>query len=451
MIFIKLEKIVKKIKARVGEVKNYLEQSNLILKILNEMVEGDYFYFINKGECSDFKFKQIVKNINLDNLNRIYLKSEEDILLKVIVELSMIIWGRKANLNFINVSQIENFSGVFSGENKLFLYNDFFNFVKANSKINEDAIKTLIDFNKREKEITVDKRLFNGFIDEWDTSNGIYFMSMFRNSYFNQHELKFNLENAMFVDYMFANSHYNHDFMVKGELKHLKCATYLFKHAAIQKKIEIDLSHCESIVGAFYKNENISKDFTLEQIENVNFGEKGFKSMARFISREFFEKFVDDFEKGNLKSNSKLLKFLLCLKSKDVENFLSFKSQLTYNGKIENLHLLKKWLILLKLNNMKNTYVEINYLNYLNIAISIYHEIEKEPAYNKEVLVNLNDQIIDYLKWYESYSDKKALLNKKKLFAERNKVFLEEKGLLDYFTLQKSKLNKNKKSQSIII
>lgn len=427
------------------ETKNYLEQSSLILKIIEKMKIEERFYdlktYYSAREGLKDKFIKAIENIELDEFNRIYLKPNDKLLLKSLIELSMLIWGRNANLNFINVSRVEDFSGMFTNkDNKLVICRNLLDYIKQNGKVGQKEINKLVNFAGDWS--TIRRHVFNGFIDEWNTGKGIIFKGMFKNSNFNQHELNLDLTSATHIHYMFEDAKYNHDFIVKGELKNLKNASYLFRNSTIQKKIEIDLSHCQKITEIFWRTEK-QPNLTFEQIEYVNFGEKVSKNVKRFISLPFFEKIVESYEKEsqNEINQSNLLKFLLRFKYKTILNFLDLSINISYKENIYNVKMLKLWLKLLSFNNIKNVYVEAGYLEWLGVVIN---QIERKRRL-KENVGYMIDEVINYLKWYEAnYSSEKSLINKKKQFIEKNKVFLEENGLLDYLSLQKGKVRENK-------
>lgn len=121
-----------------------------------------------------------------------------------------------ASLNHIDVSQIKDFSKLFSSN---FLYSIF------GKKVNEPYEKAMKSF---------DIRKFNGDISEWDLSNAETIAKMFEGSDFNAHELKWNLKKLKNADYMFHDAKYNHPFI--AETHSLSSARGMFKNCAIENK-----------------------------------------------------------------------------------------------------------------------------------------------------------------------------------------------------------------------
>lgn len=291
--------------------------------------------------------------------------------------------------------------------------------------------------------------MFNGIIDKWNTGNGKYFVGMFRDSIFNQHKLELNLNNAISIRSMFKSSSYNHDFMVKDELKNLQDATYLFHESTNQSKIEIDLRSCKSIEFAFYNTRYT--DFT--QIEGVRFGRrKDDKNIKGFISRKLFKDFVKKCERNEIVRDKGvgLLKLLLTFKYKDVLEFLNFDMEKHKEQRLSDLNALLFWLRLLRLNDLKNIYVESKYLELLSEMISVYLSSSNNDKQNEKA-TNLQDNIKNHLQKYKKVTDEKSLLNKKKIFVEKNKEFLERNKFLDFLGLKGKALNKVKDKKASLI
>lgn len=430
----------------------FLEQSQLIISLFKKLENHPNF------QLEQITEKDLISKgskLKVDDLGRLALTYGDKLLLKMIVSLSIIIWGKNANLNFIDVSKITDFSYLFSDKYK---YLDFkfdkeiFSLILKESLLDEKEIIDLYWMIDDYKRIQVRHEVFDGFINEWDVSLGMDFRGMFYGSEFNQHRLDLNLKEAMFINAMFSNSSYNHPFIVKGELRYLKNAAYLFYDAAIDKEIEIDLSHCDNIEFAFYQNSfslDEVKGFTVEQLEKVKLPENAPNKIELFVSKELFQDVArySKLEKQGMEFQSNLSKFLGKFKCKDVLKFLQLENEENYK-KLKTLSLLKSWLKFLKSKNIKNIYVETAFLKSLSVILPNYYDDRNrfvewdEDGKNGGVFT-----VVDYLNWYENFSDKKTLLNKKKKFIEEHKSFLEEYNLFSSY----ADFNKNCKDKLIVL
>lgn len=103
----------------------------------------DYFY-LNSSNSSKRNFIKKMKKVELDKESRLCLNSGDGDLLALIVSLSMLFWGNEVNLNFIDVSKVDDFSFLFSSRNIISFRKDFLDRIRKSSKVDGKTLKTLI-------------------------------------------------------------------------------------------------------------------------------------------------------------------------------------------------------------------------------------------------------------------------------------------------------------------
>lgn len=477
---------------------NYLEQSRTILKICTEIQDflwdNDVTYysqwkyvFNNLHEIDDKTILDSKNRINVgfiescsnkydmlaeyyEDLNSEYYEDEDDryirlkkeipnvftnSTLKIIISISLLLWGKEANLNFINVEGVKDFSSLFyyHPENNFDFENSFpiqvLPIILKYSQISKQEQDELMEiesnvYNKTEHGtyFYIKRNLFNGFINEWKTKKGINFDMMFNNSYFNQHELCLDLRKAKDCYSMFSYSKLDKKLAIKGKIKE---ASKMFFNANIRQKIEIDLSQCKDMFKMFYcEKEHLEKEglknFSLEQLSDVNFGlirtrkfrKDEFLDLYKFIPDNVFKKSLEEQEPSNLKTFLGTLDpvdvmFGLGLEvgKMEVTAFLDSNEALSlcyhnldhipnyYNYSFSNPKVKEEFLYLFS-KSLKNLFVllELNHKNDNNNTL-IYLDFLKANV-NKEVFYAFIEENKDFLNknhLIQSYYDKMIIEN----------------------------------------
>lgn len=237
-----------------------------------------------------------LKNLIRQNQNKeIELCPTNKSELRHIIALSMLLFGKHCNLNFINIEKISNLSYLFSefnpfGELKdviINMYEDDLIFllkeldvIKSKEEFkplffNKSVGKTL-DFFKHDFfevnkipagrvfkagdycfNVIVELNYFNGFINEWNTVNVEIMKETFSGSHFNQHPLQLDLSNVTSTVNMFRDSHYSKDFKGLNSQK-INSARGMFNSPHWRGNIELDLTNANDLEKLFHENIDVN-------------------------------------------------------------------------------------------------------------------------------------------------------------------------------------------------
>ncbi len=152
--------------------------------------------------------------------------------LKKIISHEMNINGNECDLNHIDISRVDNFSGLFGDERKK----------------------------------------FNGNISHWDVSHVINMKNMFFNSKFNGDISKWNTENVKNMSFMFQMSEFNGD-ISQWKVSKVETMEGMFNQTIFNRDLSYwDISNVENISQMFcssYFNMNIS-NWNLLKVKNMN-------------------------------------------------------------------------------------------------------------------------------------------------------------------------------------
>lgn len=469
---------------------NYLEQSKTILKICREIqdfIDKDRDIYFYSQVNNVFKaFSHIEEKNILDEQGKIkanFIEScqrkkdlfddfydyhfseeifrnhmEDNFIYRItkhafitIISISLLLWGKEVNLNFINVEGIKDFSNLF-----YYCEQDPFNFEESipveilplilkHSQISKREQDEFIDINalnlnQSDDSYTyfyVKRHLFNGFIDEWNLKNGTYFNFMFCYSYFNQHELHLDLSSAEDCHAMFSYSKFDKKLVIKGQVKE---ASKMFFNAHIRQSIEMDLSKCDNFFKIFHSTPEFLekeklKDFTLEQFSKIDFGllpNKNIENFRSFELREFIPvKVFRDIIEQNKPSNLKT--FLESLEPIDIAHALGLKLYEINDDMIANNLNDKELLSACKFNLDKVfEYYNFSFFN-LNTKEYFIEIFSTSFTYSLKLLLK-NDSLKNNKKeLFNHFSFLKTNANAKvfKSFLEENKNILTLFNLLD--------------------
>lgn len=168
----------------------------------------------------------------------------------------------QADLNDIDVSIVEDFSGLFSSNFKVY-YQNIENQKEGGKVFYQNFyLERNIDFSK-----------FNGVMNGWNTKNGKIFKSTFLNSRFNKHKLNWDFSQAENLSYFMKGAKYNKAIHINNQ-KPLKILSNAFKESKV-KSVRIDkidrYSHLENCFINTNLNEgNINIDFSfLNEINDL--------------------------------------------------------------------------------------------------------------------------------------------------------------------------------------
>lgn len=320
--------------------KTYHEMSKEVLSAYEKInfLSRDVAYFKNESKSTPFSFDEITGKIKVSDL----------LSLREIIGVALMLYGEKANLNFIDVNELSDFSYIFSNvkENsfkeikiKKDVYHKFFNSRLDNVCCKRKDILTLKEFrNEREvKELSIKSKTFpdgevclykkeeynidgiaqqiqdrssgeykkednffeqsdyyhfelffnkfNGVFDEWNTENLTTANCMFMNSEFNNHEICFSLLNLVSARNMFFGSEYNHPFI--AETPQLQNIKGMFYNSKIEKEIDFNIDECYKTSNAFN-----SKQINVKQLRNMNFDKfaDSYPYFVRYENKNIFHK-----------------------------------------------------------------------------------------------------------------------------------------------------------------
>lgn len=318
--------------------------------------------FLKETKCQrkdPFQYVQADKIFHCSKTGKIIAKNKNELM--EIMGIAMFLNGYEHDLDFIDVSNVEDFSHLFS---------DVYRF----------------KLNSRTEEIRINFRLFNGSIKTWDVRKGKNFTSMFFMSNFNKHELNFNFEKAECAKRMFYGSKFNKAFQALN-INRLKNIEYMFMSSNIEQPIYMDLSNNSDcrFLGAFN-----SEQITAQQLNYVKFPEKPIRCVRKFISFAVLQaknkplnliKFLENF------SPKKVKQFL------DLENCKKELNLYLIDGHINNINNINKLIAFNESHHLKKEikdYIKSTVKNNLEpIFKQINHEFENLKK-------NSNDDYYDY-------------------------------------------------------
>lgn len=387
----------------------YLKQSQQIIDFLKK-VEGK-----RDDDCQHVKVSKISP---CSKTGKIIVKNKNELI--EIMGIAILLNGYEYDLDFIDVSNVEDFSDLFFSSNFYFL-------LKSPTGEEQSPIKgELIDF-----------RPFNGSIKTWDVRNGKNFNGMFFRSDFNKHELNFNFEKAEYAKKIFYGSKYDKAFKATN-IKRLKNMEEMFIGSNIKQPIYMDLSNVDCcLLGAFD-----SEQITAQQLSHVKFPKKAIKSVKEFVSLDVLKdenkslsltQFLEGF------SPEKMEQFLNLERRRDneanlhlIEHYANNINKLTTFGKLSNLKKEVKDCIEMNIkNNVEHIFKQINYEfenikknkgGYTNIFWKLKGNAQKVIKYYFKHFIDSNNllekykEIIVYFNWNE---DKKLQNKSEKQFEIR--------------------------------
>lgn len=287
----------------------YLEKSNNVISLGKRLAvfhAHDEFIITNKG-------KILATNNNLPYL----------------IGLSCLLEGYESNLNFIDTSEVTNFSNLFSTESRAFtLRKDDFSKLNSQQRDNniqifykdKKNIKNIISFTKQKNpkllvvmplsgmpndfddssyQYFLSLSHFNGFIDEWSYDKVEYLSNMFSYSSFNQHDLVFNCPNLVEAVMMFYKSDFSKNITFETPLPQLMNINHML-HLSRPHNISMDLTKSTNLDNIEYAFFHLSlkklSNIKLPPFHSIN----GFCDLENFINPKLLlnqaEKFNDDFK-----------------------------------------------------------------------------------------------------------------------------------------------------------
>lgn len=423
-------------------------QNRMIKKLLDFCNDLFPYGKVNDFE-EDFQFQNLIRPKNRDSSifrnNKNVLKTNEDIFnqdveivvesrkeLDFVIALSMLLFGKYCNLNFINVSNIRDFSHLFSYHNTISLTNidekDLLFAIKEHG-----GLKEFKDFTSTKENWLSEKRLtwdfdyymirklsnpnhdiivcfqrFNGIISFWNLEKAVNTNGMFYLAHFNQHHLKFNLPLLKDAESMFFEAGFSKNF-IGLNTKNLVKANYIFYSMCFKGFVSIDLRKVENISHAFTRCVNS------KQIEQVIFPKKITKNIN-----------VKNFIPLSILTSTKNKSLISFIKTFTTTNILEiFK---TANSKCQMKFCPFDTLNTLAQYDCFNNYVKTSILNLID---------KRFQAYNSEIDDDINiEQNFPYIQFKskkELFDIVKSLNNfipkKVKVFEEKHKAILHENNL----------------------
>ena len=183
---------------------------------------------------------------NWDGQNPIFFAADDNI--RYVVRFSIHALGSKANLNWIDTSQVtdmsdlfyrESFTGDISTWNVSNVTNMSLMFKECpfNGDISSWDVSSVTDMYGMFYESK-----FNGDISSWDVSNVTDMEKMFMSSPFNQDISSWNVSKVTNMAWMFAYSEFNQD-INKWNIQNVIDMDYIFYSQSFKQNITWDLSH----------------------------------------------------------------------------------------------------------------------------------------------------------------------------------------------------------------
>lgn len=325
-------------------MKNYQETSQQIIDFVKE---SDFSNIINVDKIDfelDDKGRIVVKDYEVlqlpqDETHSNIEDKEVYELLSALTASAIHLFGYEANLNFLNVSNVKDFSLFFS---------------------NSHVVRGI----HKQQEFYIYLMNFNGFIDEWDFSNAISLFGLFYFSQFNQHDLQLTLPNIKDLSSVFYKSLFNKNFSIKGTMPFLEKAKRFINHDYPIGDIEMDLSQSNNLINISMMFNN--KSMSVRHIQNVKFKSNIVKNkdlnVLRFINNQIL------FSNTPPNSLNSLKKFLQSFNLEDVSKILFVSGNIDYNF----------ILFALKSSNFNRTQI---FIDFLNLSPRFNSEYSKELLY----------------------------------------------------------------------
>lgn len=406
------------------------------------------------------------------------LKIERLTYFRALVGMAILLYGKNANLNFIETKGIKDFSSLFTGDRHIVVDN------KALSKIHKDwrcdeQEKKVLAYNVYSSAIKVrlPVYLFNGWINKWSFEDALNCSHMFKESCFNRHPIYFNFDGGYYYDLtpkalawkstgnhnlinnnfsnhkrtsndsfviksksinflkekddgievdcvgMFEKSDYNHVVYIKGKIG---SAQNMFLDAKIQKPIHLlNLTKCNHITRGFY-----SPSIKGSQISTCDLG-----SMFDYL-------YTEKLRYDDLVDVSENCRFFIHLNEL---NGLSENKLKELFGKIHENDFYPMLFISNKSNFTSQTDVEILLFELGCFSLSV-----AQNCLSKEQILAIVDEIVKSLFLYkENLDEGKVLKVALEEFVE--KAIVENKNIdLDNSLNNNSNINVNNDVNSII-
>lgn len=383
--------------------KDYLKQSQKILNVVEKIKTN---FEENTVYSLDLKIKNLFleNELTLDELNRIQVSNH--LLLIRLVEISILIWGCRVDLNFINIEQMESLSYVFGVlSNEKDSNTELFSYDLALSKSFIDFIlkEKEVDIKGREKpfyyresdEFYIKRNLFNGNIKEWNTKNVRFFTGMFCYSRFRTHNLIFDLSNAVVMDEMFLRARFSKKFISKTTMPYLQSANCLFFNVENKINVTLDFSKSSSLwnLKLAFNSSNLNE----ESLKNINFNIKNISESDVFKMKEIF--------------NTKLLTTNI-----ESENIKQFVQKLNFKQVIDLFD--KNGLF-----NSENNFIELNSIIRNNLAKTLKTNNLNESVHAKMLYFYLdlfNESMVTNNQ--DKYDEVKSVI-----LANKNRLTLKQK------------------------
>lgn len=230
--------------------------------------------FIKQWEFNDSMFDDLT--ISKES-GKIIVKGNRQ--LKVLIAFSMLLWGYKSDLNFLDVSLVEDFSDLFADVYSYVTMNPI-EFEKFLSNGGDKKCSGVFWAKALTLDLYINTSMFNGIIDEWDLRKGEKFSHMFKGSNFNNHDLILDLPLAENLQCMFEGVNINKKIVLKLRKDKYVDVLRLFYKAKIED-ISLDLSICDKVLLCFRES-----DLSPSKLKNIIFPNKDY-FLERNISLDY--------------------------------------------------------------------------------------------------------------------------------------------------------------------
>lgn len=385
--------------------KNYLKESKKVLSFIEEFkdeVDIDIGPLIRKyDEVNSISYLTYKKQNLAQKLKNVVISSRDGKIiandrleLLQLMGVKIMLDGYDCDLNFIDVSKVKNFSELFASKSVVTLSEKFLEYypqIDVKYHLNDKVI------NSETPEISVHFSRFNGWFNEWNFENGLYFVRMFTNSDFNNHPLYFDFKSGLTAEKMFDHSNFNQKFTAVN-VNHL-IMIGMFSNSKIKQNIDMDLSKHDlleqnCLIGIFD-----SSQIRLNQLKNIKMPvDKDYSHLnfGGFVECKIFE---DLKEKENDCDIVNVLKKLSDTQEKRLLGLSSLEKYNFADGSVElrNLRNLKSYANLVTPNDFMKEKMKLNLESYLTKLQEKTKESYEGSVQRKE---NFNAMFYNVVKEY---------------------------------------------------
>lgn len=409
----------------------YYKTSITLIGLMKKFIAKDYklSFAINV----DGKLSLLERTSDVDedgeNLNY-FLKTIPNF--HLLVYSSILFFGEKANLNFLDTEHIINMSRLFS-QNRAYLKLKNGSYDKLSSFTNIHSSFGLEKKNGKEF-IYIYPYNFQGCIDEWtfiSVTDASYFLA---NSKFNTHRIDFDFKQSVNCDFMFCDSFYDKKINISHPC--IVSASYMFYGVKNKQPIYLDLSSCENIAHMFDNNKSVIQQ---NGIDFSQISEIDFKVVIDRINNQMNQ----DTKKYNKKfqpiSYSFRIKNFIDLQHPSIRDYSNVKKYSNLTDAIKAIH---PDLLFPSFGEKDGVFNDLDFYNEFEIFLYLSFLTEEQRLsiisnlidFTKRIHANFNENKIDK-NLYSSCINKalsieEYFLNKKEksVFQEELKEILTEQG-----------------------